>query len=289
MPASMASRTAGRRARAVPPRVAVSGITFQVAPPSMRVTLTTAASRGSVSRLTNDCRATTAWAAACTGSRPWWGIAAWPPRPMRRASKRSKAAIMGPARMARWPAARPGQLCRPKTWAQSKRSNSPSSTMRRPPPSFSSAGWKMKCTVPANRGAAASDRAAPSSMAVWPSCPQACMRPGWVEAWATPERSVRARASRSARRPMAGPGRSPRKVATTPVPARPVCTVKPGTAPSRAATLAAARCSSKASSGCACISLRNRCTSSMRAASFSATCIPGACGAPSRLSDAEPP
>ncbi len=63
-------------------------------------------------------------------------------------SKMSKDAIIGPGITANSPVGMPGQLCRPYTASQGNRSNRPSSTIARPPPSFSSAGWKMKCTVP---------------------------------------------------------------------------------------------------------------------------------------------
>ena len=45
------------------------------------------------------------------------------------------------------------------------------------PPTPSSPGWKMKCTVPVKLSDAARYFAAPSSMVVWPSWPQACMHP----------------------------------------------------------------------------------------------------------------
>ena len=57
----------------------------------------------------------------------------------------------GRACTANSPTGMPGQLCRPYTASHGKRSNRPSSTIARPPPSFSSAGWKMNCTVPSKR------------------------------------------------------------------------------------------------------------------------------------------
>jgi len=71
-------------------------------------------------------------------------MAAWPPRPVILISKRSVPAITGPAMIANLPAGNPGQLCKPNTRSIGKRVNSPSSTITRPPPSCSSAGWKMK-------------------------------------------------------------------------------------------------------------------------------------------------
>jgi hypothetical protein len=49
------------------------------------------------------------------------------------------------------------------------------------PPRPSSAGWKMKWTVPSKLRVSARYFAAPSSMVVWPSWPQACITPLVVE------------------------------------------------------------------------------------------------------------
>lgn len=42
---------------------------------------------------------------------------------------------------------------------------------------LSSAGWKMNRTVPSRCSSRVRDSAAPRTMAMWPSCPQACMVP----------------------------------------------------------------------------------------------------------------
>ena len=47
-----------------------------------------------------------------------------------------------------------------------------------PPPPPSSAGWKITTAVPSKLRVSARYLAAPSSMAVWPSWPQACILPG---------------------------------------------------------------------------------------------------------------
>ncbi len=73
----------------------------------------------------------------------------------------SYAPISGPGRMANEPSGLRGQLCMPYTARIGNLSNSPSSTITRPPPSFSSAGWKMKYTVPSKRRRRASALAAP--------------------------------------------------------------------------------------------------------------------------------
>ena len=65
----------------------------------------------------------------------------------------------------------------------------------------SSAGWKMKCTVPSKRRVRASWRAAPSSMLVWPSWPQPWCTPAWRLACAQSPSSTIGSASMSARRP----------------------------------------------------------------------------------------
>ena len=91
----------------------------------------------------------------------------------------------------------------PYTASTGKRSNSPSASILRAPPRPSSAGWKMSCTVPAKSRLAERCFAAPSSMVVCPSCPQACITPWLVEACDAPVCSWIASASMSARSPIA--------------------------------------------------------------------------------------
>ena len=56
--------------------------------------------------------------------------------------------------------------------------STPSSHMRSAPAPPSSAGWKISFTTPGSSDSRAlSMRAAPSSIAVWQSCPHACIRP----------------------------------------------------------------------------------------------------------------
>ena len=98
-----------------------------------------------------------------------------------RMSKNAPPAIIGPARTANLPSGRPGRLCMPNTASQGNFSNRPSAIIARAPPMPSSAGWKMKFTTPSKLRVSARYFAAPSSIVVWPSCPQACMRPWWVE------------------------------------------------------------------------------------------------------------
>ncbi len=70
----------------------------------------------------------------------------------------------------------------PKISPMPKRSISPSSTMARLPVRPSSLGWNTTTTVPSKLRVSARYLAAPSSMAVWPSWPQACILPGVLEA-----------------------------------------------------------------------------------------------------------
>ncbi len=62
--------------------------------------------------------------------------------------KSSVLAHTAPGTAVIWPMGMPVSLWAPNTMSQGKRSNSPSFTITSPPPPFSSAGWKMKCTVP---------------------------------------------------------------------------------------------------------------------------------------------
>jgi hypothetical protein len=105
-----------------------------------------------------------------------------------------------------------------------KRSIMPSLTISLPPPPPSSAGWKITATEPAKFRVSARYFAAPSSMAVCPSWPQACILPGVFEPWlAVDLRSSAARPCRRAGRRRPSPLR-PRMMPTTPVRPMPVTT-----------------------------------------------------------------
>ncbi|MNQ14469.1 hypothetical protein D3C85_274200 [compost metagenome] len=133
------------------------------------------------------------------------------------------AAIAGPVTQPTCPAPTPGQLCRPKTASHGKRVNRPSSIIFFAPAPSSSAGWKIRCSVPRKLPASARKRAAASRIAVWPSWPQACITPAFSLAYGRPVASWIGSASMSARMPRLRPGPR-RSVPTTPVPARPVVT-----------------------------------------------------------------
>src|SRR5262245_44278069 len=147
------------------------------------------------------CSAVAMCAATSTESMPDSGRAPCAPRPATSRSKNAPPAIIGPERTAKRPSAMPGRLCMPKSAWPGKRRNRPSSTIALAPPMPSSAGWKMKCTVPSKFRLRARCCAAPSSIAVCPSCPHACMTPSWRERCANVFASRIGSASMSARRP----------------------------------------------------------------------------------------
>ena len=108
----------------------------------------TAESSGSTRRATSVCNASTICAPTTTGSMARCGRAAWPPLPAIRMTKSSVLAQTWPGMAVIWPIGMLESLWQPNTMSQGKRSNRPSLTITSPPPPFSSAGWKMKCTVP---------------------------------------------------------------------------------------------------------------------------------------------
>ena len=205
--------------------------------------------------------------AMITGSMPLSGRAPWAPLPVILMSNRPPPAICGPERMANLPTASLGLLCRPKICSQGNFSNSPSFTIASAPPRPSSAGWKMKWTVPSKLRVADRYCAAPSSMVVWPSWPQACMRPLCWLLWSKVLCSSIGRASMSARMPMARGLLPTRMVPTTPVLPMPVVTSQPHSL-SLPATIFDVRSSSKPSSGWAWMSRRMAVSSAATAAIF---------------------
>ena len=137
----------------------------------------------------------------------------------------------------------PGQLCMPYTASIGNCSNRPSSIILRAPAPPSSAGWKIRYTVPSKLRLVARWWAAPSSIAVWPSWPQACILPAWRDACAKLFTSCIGSASMSARRPIARGELPFLMMPTTPVTPSPRTTGMPHSV-SRAATTSAVRCSS---------------------------------------------
>ena len=144
----------------------------------------------------------------------------------------------------------------PQTVSHSNLSNRPSSTITRPPPPPSSAGWNIKCTVPSKFLVSARYLAAPSSIVVCPSWPQACILPAFFERCSGLPSSSIGSASMSALRPIDRlllP--DPLSTPTTPVVAILRCTSIPHDS-SCCATKSDVLCSSKPNSGCAWISRR---------------------------------
>src|SRR5918998_6454555 len=240
-------RRSSLKVRTVPPRRAVSGMMLKAVPAPISPTVRTAGPTGSTSLETTVCKAVTIWAAIAMASAERCGIAPWPPVPLTVISKASAAAIMGPAFVAAFPNGSPGHRCSAKIEPTS--SAAPSSTMTLPPPSPSSAGWKKNLTVPFSLSRIPERAcAAPTSMLVCPSWPQACILPSVPEANGSPVSSWIGNASMSALRPTVGPSPSPFKVATTPFSATPV-RMSRGRPSSAASTFSAVFSVSKPSSG----------------------------------------
>jgi|GEM_PF-3457551 len=114
-------------------------------------TVTTAVWIGSTLRDTSVCNAITMPAAATMGSAALCGMAPWPPLPCTVIEAESIDAIAAPLRNATVPTGTPGALCKAKIASHGKRVKKPSSTMRLPPPAPSSAGWKIRFSVPLKR------------------------------------------------------------------------------------------------------------------------------------------
>ena len=252
---SIRSSTSVVKVRTVPSMTQVSGTTLVASPVWIIVTEITPVSMGRLLRLMMVWKACTIWQAAGTGSTPRCGIAACEPLPRSVILNSLLEAKHGPARTAKCPWGRPGQLWKPKMASTGKRSNRPSLIISRAPPPPSSAGWKTSTTLPSKCRCWARWCAAASKVAVCPSCPQACILPACRLACANAFFSWMGKASMSARKATARADVPWRITPTTPVPPSPRCTSIPHS-PRRAATRSAVRCSSKQSSGWACKSRR---------------------------------
>ena len=161
------------------------------------------------------------------------------------------------------------QRCSPMT--VSTPSMTPASTIPAAPPgSASSPGSKRKRISPGRCSRMpASTVAAPSSIDVWPSCPQACMTPGFSEANGSPVSSSMGSASMSARIASVGPGRPPTRRATTLVPDGRV--TSRSSAASFSATKRDVSVSWKDSSGWACRCRRHATTSGVTSSTSRST------------------
>ena len=141
-------------------------------------------------------------------------------------------------RVAKWPASIPGMLCMANIESALNLLNNPSSIIAFAPKPFSSLGWKMKIARPLKSPASARYLAAPSSMLVCPSWPQACITPSYVDLWTHSPVSPSGSASMSARKAML-PSPLPRcRTPTTPVPPISSCTSRPKDLSSPATILA---------------------------------------------------
>ncbi len=130
------------------------------------------------------------------------------------------------------------------------RRRTPSSIIALAPRQPSSPGWKMKTTVPLRSCRCRdSSQAAPRAMAIWPSWPQACILPGYLEIKAWVFSSWMGRASISARMPIVGPGFAPRTMPTTPVLPTPLSVSTPQSW-RRAAIKSAVSSTAKPTPGC---------------------------------------
>ena len=136
-------------------------------------------------------------------------------------SNNAPAAVTTPLLTPKCPTGSLGALCMANSTSQGKFSNNPASTIAFAPPKPSSAGWKMKWTRPRKSRFAAKCLAAPSSIVVWPSWPQACITPSARERCAKVFRSWMGSASMSARSPTARVSLPRLSTPTTPVPAIP--------------------------------------------------------------------
>ena len=218
------SRTSGLKARMVSRNSASPGITLGASPARKAPTVTMPICSGGTLRDTMVCSAITMLEAATTGSTEVCGIAPWLPLPRTLMMAVSELAIAKPGTATNLPSGLPGMLCMPNMASQGKRSRKPSSSMRFAPPWPSSAGWNTRCKCPSKLRVAARCRAAESSMAVWPSWPQACILPNTLLAQGLPLVSRMGSASMSARSPTWRVPVPARSVPTTPVTPRPRCT-----------------------------------------------------------------
>ena len=168
-------------ARREPTSSTVSGMMLSAVPPWIEVTESTACSFASHSRLTSVCSAVMICAAMAIGSTPCVGVPLWQPQPCTVIAKRTFAAIAQPGFTATVPTASgPTSVptCCPNTAPTCGVSSTPSCTSRSATPLSSSPAWKINRTGPGSRPARReSSFAAPRSIAVCASCPQACMFP----------------------------------------------------------------------------------------------------------------
>ena len=163
----------------VSPRMTTSeGIALRAPSVTISVQETTAVSAGWMLRATIVCSPRTIWAATTMGSTTICGWEACPPRPAMRISKLSSLDMRLPDPGADAPGGHARHVVQPEdrrrrgTGRTDRRRSSP---WRRSP--CSSAGWKTSWTAPSKPPSPARTWPAPSTMAMCPSWPQACIVP----------------------------------------------------------------------------------------------------------------
>jgi hypothetical protein len=225
-PSSSLSCNSPLRERTVPPSTAVSGNTLSAWPAWKRVTLTTAESSGSVLRETRDCSRLHQGAAGqhhvdrLVRHR---GVAAAPGDLDLEAVGAGHHRPFGDAEAA-------GRHARPVVQAEHHVHGEALEQALLDHDAAAALVFLGRLEDEIHRAVEIAQRcsasAAPSSIAVWPSWPQACITPWCVERWGKLFSSASGSASMSARRPMER-GCCPARWATTPVRARPRCTSRP--------------------------------------------------------------
>ena len=198
-------RPASARCRSVR---TVSGMMLWIRPPWMVVKDTTTGCSGSMNRLAIVCAATTTCEATTIGSTVRCGCEAWPPLP---GDRHVEWCPTAPSSRPRARPTTPRRQGLPEVQAEHgsprRRARPRRSSPARRPGGFSSDGWNRNTTRPASVSRrAASTRAAPIRIAMWPSWPHACMSRG--SATGIRARSPRRPAARPCPReaPRSGPG-----------------------------------------------------------------------------------
>lgn len=204
-------RLSSEVARSVPKRRTSSGMMFGAEPPSMRPNVMTAGSALSVSRAARFWMPSRIRQARGSGSTVFHGCDPWPPRPRTVIFTSSIDEKAHPLRVATSPRAKStGMRCTALAAATGGLSRTPAWIMASLPQISpgsvpSSSAWNMSFTHPGSSlSRSFRMRAAPNSMAVWPSWPQACMLP-LSAAKGRPVCSAMGKASMSARSMKQGP------------------------------------------------------------------------------------
>src|SRR5215210_5569899 len=128
--------------------------------------------------------------------------------------------VIGPRRTPTCPAGSSGHTCCAKMTRGRCSLNTPSRIIRRAPPAgeASSAGWNRRSTRPGISSlTSSSNHPAPTSIAVWASCPQACIIPSTFETKEWSFSSCMGNASMSALKATVSPRLPPSTTPSTPV------------------------------------------------------------------------